>query len=529
MKKIVLLISLFFIFVGVSHAANQYGCTALIGGATGALDALDITGASTPNADNLAEGDSAQVTVISGATVIKYFYIFDASGTDAESSPEVIRPDDYATAGVWLLTSYTISSLTASGTITANLFSGSGASLTAIPGANITADTVLEAALDATNAPTDNYLLSYDSGSSGFTWVIAGTGSGDITGVGDCASGDCYDGSSDGGTYARLYDGDSNYFQLDVENISADYILSLPSTIGTSGQLMQSDGDNTTSWTSSLSLAFRDTVAEALWRDSDAAGAADADEDAGSIKYNMSTVTEDAEVSDFYQTYFDAGTESSFIMWDASDWAMYTGVGTDAAVPGAAIAGYERLKWDFNTATDNEVAVSSDSGATDINFGSLNLKTTGNLLGSLVLDDDQSVEIMADHDGMDDDEYNGVTITGLNAGEGLTQWNLVRIHNDADPWHLAEADVASEFPAQGIVVATVTDTNEAKVLVQGVVRNEGWTGLTIGGAVYLGEASAGSLTQTAPSTSGDCVQIVGFAISDSEILFDFSRPYQEVE
>ena len=40
-----------------------------------------------------------------------------------------------------------------------------------------------EVHLNATNSPTDNYLLSYDSGSSGFTWVAAGGGSGDITSV----------------------------------------------------------------------------------------------------------------------------------------------------------------------------------------------------------------------------------------------------------------------------------------------------------------------------------------------------------
>ena len=32
-------------------------------------------------------------------------------------------------------------------------------------------DSILEAKLDATNVPTDNYLLSYDQGTGGFTWV----------------------------------------------------------------------------------------------------------------------------------------------------------------------------------------------------------------------------------------------------------------------------------------------------------------------------------------------------------------------
>lgn len=37
---------------------------------------------------------------------------------------------------------------------------------------------------------------------------------GDVTGVGDCASGACLDGSSDGGTYIRLYDGTSAYLDM---------------------------------------------------------------------------------------------------------------------------------------------------------------------------------------------------------------------------------------------------------------------------------------------------------------------------
>jgi len=131
-------------------------------------------------------------------------------------------------------------------------------------------------------------------------------------------------------------------------------------------------------------------------------------------------------------------------------------------------------------------------------------------------------------DGMADDNYNGDTIIGRNCGEGLTQWDTVRLVNDADPFHQADADAAGEFPAIGIAVAACTDTNPAVILVKGVARNEGWTGLTPGGKVYLSD-TAGGVTQTPPATSGDCVQIVGWALSDSEIYFDFSRPYVELE
>jgi len=61
--------------------------------------------------------------------------------------------------------------------------------------ARIADDAITEAHLDATNAPTDNYVLSYDSATSGFTWVPPTDG--DITGIvagggltGDASSGE---------------------------------------------------------------------------------------------------------------------------------------------------------------------------------------------------------------------------------------------------------------------------------------------------------------------------------------------------
>lgn len=72
--------------------ANIYGRSALTGGATGALDALD--------GNILADLDIA-VTVVLGSGV--FFHILDADSGAAEDIPRVIAPDTNPGTKRWLL------------------------------------------------------------------------------------------------------------------------------------------------------------------------------------------------------------------------------------------------------------------------------------------------------------------------------------------------------------------------------------------------------------------------------------------
>src|SRR5512146_1812224 len=69
--------------------------TALTGGGTGAVDKIPIA--------EIANGDIG--IAVTGNVI--YTYQFNSAATDAESSPTFIRPDDYATAGVWYLVGVT--------------------------------------------------------------------------------------------------------------------------------------------------------------------------------------------------------------------------------------------------------------------------------------------------------------------------------------------------------------------------------------------------------------------------------------
>ena len=121
--------------------------------------------------------------------------------------------------------------------------------------------------------------------------------------------------------------------------------------------------------------------------------------------------------------------------------------------------------------------------------------------------------------------YAGMTITGLNAGATIAQWEAVYL-GGASTWLLADANGSGTYPARGLAVAAYVDTDPATILVCGTVRNDAWNWAP-GGAIYL-SATAGGLTQTAPSTSGDQVQQVGFALTADIAFFDFNSTYLTV-
>ena len=105
---------------------------------------------------------------------------------------------------------------------------------------------------------------------------------------------------------------------------------------GTAGNVLLDDGDGTFSFSNSINLSFSGADPEVLFRDTNAAGADDADEDAGSIKAQMTTTTEDGEISDMRLTAFGAataGTEYTWLWLDASADTVYLGTMEDDDTP----------------------------------------------------------------------------------------------------------------------------------------------------------------------------------------------------
>jgi len=92
-------------------------------------------------------------------------------------------------------------------------------------------------------------------------------------------------------------------------------------------------------------------------------------------------------------------------------------------------------------------------------------------------------------------------------------------------WTIAKADSASTIPAKGLCIET--GTGNRKVLLRGIVRNSGWS-FTKGQKIYVSAATAGAITATAPSSTGNQVQIIGICLSSDTIYFFFDSTYVEI-
>ena len=84
---------------------------------------------------------------------------------------------------------------------------------------------------------------------------------------------------------------------------------------------------------------------------------------------------------------------------------------------------------------------------------------------------------------------------------------------------LAQADAALTEKAFAIVYdASIADTATGNVITSGILT--GLTGLTAGAKYFLSAATAGLLTDTPPSGSGEFVRPLGIAMSTTELKVD---------
>ena len=124
-----------------------------------------------------------------------------------------------------------------------------------------------------------------------------------------------------------------------------------------------------------------------------------------------------------------------------------------------------------------------------------------------------------------DTTANGEKVTET-AGENLAFGDVCYLKSDGKYWK-TDADAAATMPGTLMALGTINADASGSFLRSGYARNDAWN-WTVGGLLYADTATAGGLTQTAPSGTGDQVQVIGVARSADIVDFRPSLVLVEV-
>lgn len=150
--------------------------------------------------------------------------------------------------------------------------------------------------------------------------------------------------------------------------------------------------------------------------------------------------------------------------------------------------------------------------------------TTG---GTITLAENTSIAL--DPAGSADGKFTGITVTGT-AGYTQAFGDVVYLDPTDSRWEACDANSAQGADGDsrgivGMVVVAGTDGAACTILLQGIIRADAkFPALTINNPVYISE-TAGSVTQTQPTTTDVVIRVVGFAITADEMYFNPSPDY----
>ena len=128
-----------------------------------------------------------------------------------------------------------------------------------------------------------------------------------------------------------------------------------------------------------------------------------------------------------------------------------------------------------------------------------------------------------------DGKYSGITCDGV-LGATLAFGDLVYLNTTDQRWELADADAEATGGdvMLAIVLAAGIDGNTRLLLLQGFIREDDWNFTSYGQTLFM-SCTAGDMTATAPSTTGDIVRVVGYASTFADqIYFNPSGTWIEI-
>ena len=127
------------------------------------------------------------------------------------------------------------------------------------------------------------------------------------------------------------------------------------------------------------------------------------------------------------------------------------------------------------------------------------------------------------------DGFHGTIVefgSGPSGVDGNIDAGKIYYLDSSQQWEETDADAVAS--SKGMLGIAILDNN-ASFLVKGFARDTAYGGFTTGDVLYL-STTAGTVTNTAPTASGDVVRIVGYVTNGStrEIYFDPSKEWIEL-
>ena len=141
----------------------------------------------------------------------------------------------------------------------------------------------------------------------------------------------------------------------------------------------------------------------------------------------------------------------------------------------------------------------------------------GTMTGNITMGDNRVIIDSTVADGT----VSGITTTG-NAGSAMVVGDVIVLLTSDNEWHPANADDgAADNLGTGMlgIALTAGSSGAIDILLQGFAMVSGvFEFATAGAPLYLDD-TAGDMSETAPSASGDFVRVVGYAHDDNDTIY----------
>ena len=237
--------------------------------------------------------------------------------------------------------------------------------------------------------------------------------------------------------------------------------------------------------------------------------------DTAHIADNQVTLAKMAGLARGKVIYGDASGDPAALAVGTAGYVLATD-GTDLAYTNSLLAADYVIGEDAQTKIDFETANEIHFDADNAEIAKIT--STGLTMSAgenVYLGDGSSLNIATPLLAGADHTYSGISAQML-AGAAITAFNLVCIHTTTQEVIVADASAVATARAIGIAPAAISDTATGTVLLHGFIRDDSW-GWTTGAVLYLSE-TAGSMTETAPTTTNAFVQAVGIAL-EPDVVF----------